>query len=120
MASGDPQISWMTLVGAVAVVGLMNGGQWAVSQTQFASVDKVQNELRERLISVEAQQTKIIEKLAHDPVENRTFQATIDATDKRLDQIEGQITDINRQIAAALIIIDNNSGVKRTTPMLPP
>lgn len=129
--SGDPQISWMTVVGAVAVVGLMSGAQWAVSQTQFANVDKIEVsdraqatafyvELRDRLTAVERKQVEIIEKLAHDPVEARTFQAVSDATDKRIDLIQAQITDINRQIAAALIIIDNNNAQKRATPTLPP
>jgi hypothetical protein len=76
--------------------------------------------LRTRVGILEQQQAVIIGKLAKDPVEDRTFQATSNATDKRIDLIQAQITDINRQIAAALIIIDNNNnGVKRANPSPP-
>ena len=119
MVSGDPQISWMTVVGAVAVVGLMSGAQWTVSQTEFANVERTENELRARLISVEVQQIKIIEKLAHSPVEAETFKAVKDAEDKQIDLLQAQIQDINRQIAAALIIIDGNLP-KKNGPTLPP
>jgi hypothetical protein len=58
-------------------------------------------------------------KQAHDPVEKATLDAIITAFDKRTDLIQGQIIDINRQIAAALIIIDNNNSVKKTQPNPP-
>jgi hypothetical protein len=54
---------------------------------------------------------------AHDPVEKATIDVIIDAINKRDDLFQAQITDLNRQIAAALIIIDNNS-MKRVP--LPP
>lgn len=120
MATGDPQISWQTIVGAVIIVGLVSGGQWVVSQTEFASIEQTQHELRDRIIGVEAEQKNIIAKLAHDPVEQRTFQAVVDAEDKHIDLLQAQIQDINRQIAAALIIIDNNAVPKKSTPALPP
>lgn len=152
MNESDPQISWMTIVGAVAVVGLMCGGQWVVSQTQFAHGADVQRTMREDFLTLSAKvqhdmvsrdefaqfQDRYAAALAHvnrlddqlvklnstearDPVEKATMDAIISATDKRIDLIQAQITDINRQIAAALIIIDNNSaGPKKITPSLPP
>jgi hypothetical protein len=77
--------------------------------------------IRLRLVSLETMLTAIQPRLAHDPVEDRTFQAVSIASDKRIDLIQAQITDINRQIAAALIIIDNNAGfTRKVAPALPP
>ena|ERR1700679_593216 len=121
--AGDPQLSWMTIVGAVAIVGLMSGGQWVVSQTQFASVEKTEladrEQLGERITILEREQRDTLGRLAHDPVEKATMDAIISATDKRMDLFQSQITDINRQIAAALIIIDSNAG-KKSPAVLPP
>ena len=111
--------SWMSI--AVTVVALGVGALWAVSQNQFANTEKTISDLGRRLAIVEATQTNIASRLAHDPVEDRTFQAVAKATDDRITLLQNQITDINRQIAAALIIIDNNSGVSRKPPpALPP
>jgi septal ring factor EnvC (AmiA/AmiB activator) len=127
-----PSISWQTIVGVMAVIGLLNGAQWAVSQVEFASVKETATTGRDDLIravskleaditALQAMQAAIAAKLAHDPVEDRTFQAVIAALGKQIDQIQAQIADINRQIAAALIIIDNNSGSpKRGQQALPP
>jgi hypothetical protein len=104
---------------AVTVVALGVGALWAVSQNQFANTDKTISDLGRRLAIVEATQATLITKLAHDPVEDRTFQAVAKATDDRITLLQNQITDINRQIAAALIIIDQNAGAKRS-PSLPP
>ena len=110
--------SWMSI--AVTVVALGVGALWAVSQNQFANTDKTMADLSRRLAIVEAAQANLSTKLAHDPVEAKTFEAVSVATDKRIDLIQAQITDINRQIAAALIIIDQNAGMKRSPPTLPP
>ena len=122
--AGDPQLSWMTIVGAVAIVGLMSGGQWVVSQTQFASVEKTEladrEQLGERITILEREQRDMLGRLAHDPVEKATMDAIISATDKRMDLFQSQITDINRQIAAALIIIDANSQAGKKSVPLPP
>ncbi len=77
------------------------------------------DDLRRRVMVLESAKDSIIGKLAHDPVESGTFQAVAKATDDRVTLLQNQITDINRQIAAALIIIDNNA-VSRKTPTLPP
>jgi hypothetical protein len=79
------------------------------------------DDLRRRVITLEAAKDSILSKLAHDPIESGTFQAVAKATDDRVTLLQNQITDINRQIAAALIIIDNNAGIARKTPpTLPP
>ena len=77
------------------------------------------DDLRHRVMVLEASKDSIISKLAHDPVESGTFQAVAKAADDRVTLLQNQITDINRQIAAALIIIDNNA-VSRKVPTLPP
>jgi hypothetical protein len=110
--------SWMSI--AVTVVALGVGALWAVSQNQFANTDKTISDLSRRLAIVEATQATLITKLAHDPVEDKTFQAVAKATDDRIVLLQNQITDINRQIAAALIIIDQNAGMKRNAAPLPP
>jgi predicted nucleic acid-binding Zn-ribbon protein len=110
--------SWMSI--AVTVVALGVGALWAVSQNQFANTDKTISDLGRRLAIVEATQATLITKLAHDPVEDKTFQAVAKATDDRIVLLQNQITDINRQIAAALIIIDQNAGMKRNAAPLPP
>jgi len=145
--AGEPQLSWTTIVGAVIIVGLLNSAQWIVAQTQFANVEKTETYDRQsfdkyltkaehkayldgiqlhleglsaRVTTLEKQQTDTFSRLAHDPVEDRTFQAVIVATDKRIDLIQAQITDINRQIAAALIIIDNNAVARKQSVPVPP
>ena len=172
MANGksDVQLSWITIVGAATVVGLMAAAGWTIFQNEFANVKETASEdrkqsvlyyntnrddlirreaeiksnfdryltkdehrafldgtktdltnIKERLAVVEAQVATSLTKLAHDPVEQKTIDANNVATDKRIDLIQAQITDINRQIAAALIIIDNNATTpRRTAPNLPP
>ncbi len=75
--------------------------------------------LKERVATIQRIQGERASKLAHDPVEQKTVDAINSAIDKRIDLIQSQITDINRQIAAALIIIDNNA-VSRKAPTPPP
>jgi len=110
--------SWMSI--AVTVVALGVGALWAVSQNQFANTEKTISDLGRRLAIVEATQSTLITRLAHDPVEDKTFQAVSKATDDKILLLQNQITDINRQIAAALIIIDNNAGTIKRSPALPP
>src|ERR1700722_19891013 len=111
--------SWLNI--GVTVVALGIGALWAVTQNQFSNTDKTISDLGRRLAIVEAAQSIIISKQAHEPVEDRTFQAVSKATDDRVTLLQNQITDINCQIAAALIIIDNNAGIARKTPpTLPP
>jgi hypothetical protein len=151
----DQNISWQTVAGVVAIVGLMAG----ITQTQFTNVKDaatddraqvaiLQNELvrfqdhflskdehkayldgtktefgdiKARIIALEQEQKDLVTKLAHEPVEQKTVDAINAAVAKEVDQIQSQITDINRQIAAALIIIDNNgSAPKRGAVPNPP
>ena len=117
---GDPTLSWQTIVAAITVVGLLAVAQWTIFQNQFANTEKTISDLGRRLAILEATQAALITKLAHDPVEDRTFQAVAKATDDRIVLLQNQITDINRQIAAAIIIIDNNAVMRKTPPTLPP
>ena len=146
---GGPELSWQTVIAALTAVGILAAAQWAIFQNQFAGIEKIvtadrilstdnrtaldkylsireHNEYREgmkdqvedirrRLTMLEIAMTK----MAHDPVESRTFEAVSKATDDRVTLLQNQITDINRQIAAALIIIDNNAAARRTTPTPP-
>jgi hypothetical protein len=101
-----------------------------------ASILEVHNELRSGVVSIaefrqaEARfnsavdRIKVMESLlqkgAHDPVEKATIDAILNALNKQIDLIVSQIADLNRQIAAALIIIDNNSANLKRSPQLPP
>jgi hypothetical protein len=109
--------SWMSI--AVTVVALGVGALWAVSQNQFANTDKTIADIGRRLAIVEATQAALVPRLAHEPVEDKTFQAVAKATDDKILLLQNQITDINRQIAAALIIIDQNAGMKRNQALPP-
>jgi hypothetical protein len=55
---------------------------------------------------------------ARHPIDKETVDVIDAGFSKRIDQIEVQIQDINRQIAAALIIIDQNKTAVRS--VLPP
>jgi hypothetical protein len=147
---GGPELSWQTVVGALTAVGLLGAAQWAVFQTQFANVvaqataDRVytaelkasldkyftireQNQYRD---SLEAQLTELrrraavleqaLARAARDPVEQATFQAVSKATDDRVTLLQNQLNDVNRQIAAALVIIDQNRGRLVAPATLPP
>lgn len=76
--------------------------------------------LKERIDTIQRIQEERAAKLAHDPVEQKTIDAINSAIDKRIDLIQIQITDINRQIAAALIIIDNSASARKSPQALPP
>ena|ERR1700722_2563748 len=128
-------ISWMTIGATFTMVAAITSGSYAINQAQLSSLkdteiaDRTQallyyntnrddlirtaTELKSQLTELQSVQATILSRLAHDPVEDRTFQAVIAAVGKQIDQTQAQIADINRQIAAALIIIDNNSGPKR-------
>ena len=118
-----------TLLSAIAVVIMAFAAVGTLMQAQFASVAKTQETsdtatkereklLLERIKTLEAN----AQNQAHEPVEKATFDAVTAAIDKREDLFQAEITDINRQIAAALIIIDSNSNggdIKKTRPAPP-
>jgi len=115
-----------TLIAACAVVIMAMGAGGALMQSQLAGVAKTHETAeaatkdREKILLDRITKLEDSEKKqAHDPVEKATLDAIITAFDKRTDLIQGQIIDINRQIAAALIIIDNNNSVKKTQPNPP-
>jgi chromosome segregation ATPase len=91
-------------------------------QAQYSDGIKEQlEELRHRTSTMQDQLSLTAGRLAHDPVEQKTFDVVSKAVDDRVTLLQNQITDINRQIAAALIIIDNNAGTLRSRqPTLPP
>lgn len=140
MPAGNQDISWQNIAAAAALVGLMVSAQWVVTQTEFTNVNKITDEIRGDLIRqqhdyaardetddlkarvtiLEQDLKNLIARVPHDPVDQKTADATNSAVAKEIDQIQSQITDINRQIAAALIIIDNNnSGVRKNSPLPP-
>ena len=115
-------ITTSNLIAAIAVVIMAFGAYWALMQSQFENVSKTQEtseqatkDRDDMLLS----RIKVLEtearREARDPVEKATLDAIVAAIDKRDDLIQSQIGDLNRQIAAALIIIDSNT-TKRPLP----
>jgi hypothetical protein len=88
---------------------LISRNEFMQFQYRFESMSKQNDETRERMNTLAA-------RSARTPVEKETIDAIVNALDKQIQLVQGQIIDINRQIAAALIIIDNNA--KKTA--LPP
>jgi len=148
--NSGPELSWQTIVGAITAIALLSAAQWTIFQNQFASVEKTETTDRAQLADLRAALDKYLTirehteyrsgvvaqnddmmrrlavletsqaKAAHDPVEKPTFEAVAKATDDRITLLQNQITDINRQIAAALVIIDNNASVRKNPTILPP
>jgi uncharacterized protein HemX len=115
-----------TLIAAIVVVIMTLGLGGAFMQFQFASVSKTQETAEATIKEREKILLDRIEKLeeaarkqAREPVEKATLDAINAASDKRIELIQSQITDINRQIAAALVIIDSNAGAKKMFPVPP-
>jgi chromosome segregation ATPase len=80
-----------------------------VSRNQFEEFQKRFDSLSSRVLVLEAELNQVQKDAAHHPVEQETINAIDSDFGKRIDIIQVEIQDINRQIAAALIIIDNNS-----------
>jgi uncharacterized protein HemX len=150
-SKGGSELSWQTIVGALSAVAILGAAGWTIFQTQFANIEKelatdraraeelqasldkyltirehngyradVDNrvgDLDRRVVVLEASQAKA----AREPVEAKTFEAVSKATDDRVTLLQNQLNDVNRQIAAALVIIDQNRGLSRGSPLpLPP
>ena|ERR1700685_41446 len=84
-------------------------GDYLTKETHRAYLEGTREQLdslRARVKTLEDQQAANLSKLAHDPVEDRTFQAVTKSTDDKIsllqNQINTQIADVNLQLAAAL------------------
>jgi hypothetical protein len=116
------------LIAGCAVLIMAFGSGGAIVQSQFSNTAKTQETAdastkeREKILLDRIEKLEEIARhSAREPVEKATLDAIITASDKRNDLMQAQISDINRQIAAALIIIDNNNqvGVKKLSPSPP-
>jgi chromosome segregation ATPase len=97
-------------------------GKYLTKDEHLAYLDGIKAQLtalQARVLTLETELSGATARLAHDPVEDRTFQATVSAADKRVDLIQAQITDINRQIAAVLIAVENNTTAKKAVTVTP-
>ena len=74
-------------------------------------------ELLKRVDTLNERILEMASKSAHNPVEAGDLNAQISATDKRLDIVQAQIADINRQIAAAILLGD--AGADRKKALVP-
>jgi hypothetical protein len=62
------------------------------------------NAFRLRISSMEAVERDLLSHAAHNPVEAKEVDVFAAATDKRFEAVQQQINDINRQIAASILI----------------
>lgn len=134
MAGDGKGITPANLIAATAVVimALIAGG--ALMQSQLANVAKIHEDAQTATKEREAmllERIKVLEVAAryqaHDPVEKATLDAIVAGIDKREELFQAQsttqITDLNRQFAAALLTINANtqqSEVKKPAVMPPP
>jgi uncharacterized small protein (DUF1192 family) len=58
---------------------------------------------RSRLAALEAEQRDLIAHAAHSPVESKEVDGLSSSVDKRIELLQNQINDINRQIAASIL-----------------
>jgi len=86
-----------------------------ISRNEFTQFEDRFKKIEDQLDETKNHVFELSAKQAHDPVETKTIDAVVNAIDKRLDTFQTQIVDINRQIAAALIIIDSNNAKLRPT-----
>jgi hypothetical protein len=134
-------VSVQTIISLAAVLIMAFGGGWAIFQSQFSNMQKQLDDVKQvasviisrnefdqfqsRFDSLTGEVTRLQQEqhavalsAARHPIEKETLDVIDADFSKRIDQIEVQIQDINRQIAAALIIIDQQKSPLRSA--LPP
>ncbi len=128
----DKGITPATLIAAIVVVIMTLGIGGTLVQTQLSHVAEIQSAAEKAISDRDVMildRVKTLEeasrKSARDPVEKATLDAIVEGIDKREElfqaQTSTQITDINRQIAAALISIGTNAETTVKKPaLLPP
>jgi hypothetical protein len=89
-----------------------------IPRREFGEFQKRFEALAAEIDRLQTEQHAFVLTAARHPIEKETLDVIDADFGKRIDQIEVQIQDINRQIAAALIIIDNQKIVpsKTTSP----
>jgi hypothetical protein len=91
-----------------------------IPRKEFVEFQARYESLVAEVVRLQQEQHANVLAAARRPVEKETLDVIDADFSKRIDQIEVQIQDINRQIAAALIIIDNQNQKTPTRPALPP
>jgi hypothetical protein len=84
-----------------------------IPRTEFEQFQLRFDAIRAQITLLGDRQADLVGRSAREPVERATIEAINAAVDKQIAIIQGQISDINRQIAAALIIIDSNSNTTK-------
>jgi len=117
--NGGPQLTWPAVFGAVGVFCLITGGGYAILQNQFNAANQLDKSLREaaqheqeivnktfsdRLSALEIGQRELIAHAAHSPVEAKEVDGLSASVDKQIAALRSQIDDINRQIAASILL----------------
>ena len=77
--------------------------------------DDALTSLRNRLVILEATERDLIGHAAHTPVEGKEVDALSVSIDKRVELLQQQINDINRQIAASIL----QNGYPKNPTLLP-
>jgi hypothetical protein len=98
-----PQLNWANVVTTAAVLCVMAGGGYKIIEVQFDELNKQIELNRSRLTILEAEQKQLIAHAAHNPVEAKEVDQLSGSVDKRIELLQQQINDINRQIAASVL-----------------
>jgi hypothetical protein len=91
-----------------------------IPRREFTEFQKRFEALTAEVNRLQAEQHAAIASAARHPIEKETVDVIDADFSKRIDQLQVQIQDINRQIAAALIVIDNSAKPPLTKSGAPP
>jgi hypothetical protein len=120
-----PQLTWISVITTIGVAGVVIAGGYKILEVQFDSVrqtsdvlsahfneqvalirhenEQLRDALVARILVLEAQQRDLIAHQAHSPVETQQVNDLSHAMDVRIATMQGQIDDINKQIAASIL-----------------
>lgn len=94
--------------------GVVVGGFYKILEAQFDSIntqiallrhdtEQLRDALTARILVLEAEQRDILSHAAHSPVEAQQVNDLSHSMDARMQTMQGQIDDINKQIAASIV-----------------
>lgn len=114
MEEARPQLTWISVITTIGVFGVVVGGFYKILEAQFDSIntqiallrhdtEQLRDALTARILVLEAEQRSILSRSARSPVETQQVNDLSHTIDVRMQVMQGQIDDINKQIAAAII-----------------
>lgn len=109
-----PQLTWISVITTIGVFGVVVGGFYKILEVQFDSIatqiallrhdnEQLRDALTARILILEAEQKDLIGHAAHSPVETQQVNDLSHSMDARMQTMQGQIDDINKQVAASIV-----------------